>query len=88
ANRSEVVIRGELSWDASFAAAGVAGAPVGRRSFELQPGAELVVPLRMLAPAAGQAVTVSVGGLVASDRAGQDVAVQVPAPVNIVVGRP
>ncbi len=78
ANRSAVALSGELVFDAQAlqpAAAAPAGtaptAAAGRSPFQLAPGAETVLVLRVLPAAAGQRLEVMVAGLTAADGAAE-----------------
>jgi len=90
-NRSTVLIRGELEFDASLLAlaqAGSAGAAPGRLPFDLSPGAEQVLLLRALPAAAGKAVTIGTANIIAALPSGEGVGVQVDGDGVLQVGKP
>ncbi|CAD5373515.1 STN domain-containing protein [Rubrivivax sp. A210] len=89
ANRSDATVEGELLFDATLlqpAQAAEAGA--GRTAFKLEPGREQVLPLRVLAAAAGQTLQVSVGSVSATGAGGEAVAVEAVAAVAITIAVP
>jgi general secretion pathway protein D len=88
-NRSTVLMRGELVFDPLRLASTQGGANAdGRTAFELSPGAERVILLRVLPAAAGQTVNVSVAGLQATLAAGDAVAVRIDGDGALQVGKP
>jgi hypothetical protein len=99
ANRSDAVIEGELLYDvtqlqsAQAAAPAPGGAPgsatdAGHVAFRLEAGSDQVVPLRVLPAAAGQRVSVALGGISATNLRGEAVPVSVDGEAAITVDRP
>jgi hypothetical protein len=78
ANRSDSLLEGEISFDATLLQAASQGAgEAGRAAFRIEPGRDQVVPLRVLPAAAGQTVSVTVGPVAASNTRGETSAVVV-----------
>ena len=73
-NPSDASVEGELSFDPRVLQAAQAGAgpslASGRAPFKLGPGAQFVLPLRVLASGAGQTLEVSLDGVIARDGRG------------------
>jgi hypothetical protein len=99
ANRSDALIEGELVYDATLLQSAQSAAPAsngapgaaadaGRAAFRLEPGRDQVVPLRVLPAAAGQHVSVTLGGVSATNPRGEAVPVSVEGEAAIAVDRP
>lgn len=91
ANRSAVALGGELVFDALAlqpAAVSAGGATPGRSAFQLAPGAETSLQLRVLPGAAGQRLEVLVAGLGRTDGADSGAEPQVDGQALIEVAGP
>ena len=87
ANRSDSLLEGEISFDATLLQAASQGAgEAGRAAFRIEPGRDQVVPLRVLPAAAGQTVSVTVGPVAASNTRGETSAVVVEGEAVIQIG--